>query len=100
MSTDNAQLQRWADELAAAYDFPEGFELDVDAVLDLARDAAHGVARPAAPLTTFLAGYAAGLRGGSAADVREAIGRATGILQSRDSAPDETADGADDSTRA
>lgn len=29
-------------------------------VLDLAREAAHGVARPAAPLTTFLAGYALG----------------------------------------
>ncbi|WP_156727682.1 NTP transferase domain-containing protein [Streptomyces apocyni] len=36
-------------------------DLDVDTagLLDLARDAAHGVARPAAPLTTFLVGYAA-----------------------------------------
>ena len=33
-------------------------------VLDLAREAAHGVARPAAPLTTFLAGYALGGQGG------------------------------------
>ena len=31
-----------------------------DVVLDLARDAAHGVARPAAPLTTFLLGVAVG----------------------------------------
>lgn len=29
-------------------------------VLDLARDVAHGVDRPAAPLTTFLVGVAAG----------------------------------------
>jgi hypothetical protein len=29
-------------------------------VLDLARDAAHGVARPAAPLTTYLVGVAVG----------------------------------------
>jgi hypothetical protein len=29
-----------------------------DAVLDVARDVAHGVARPAAPLTTFLLGRA------------------------------------------
>ena len=36
--------------------------LDEQAVLDLARDAAHHVARPAAPLTTFLVGYAAGRR--------------------------------------
>jgi Domain of unknown function (DUF6457) len=33
---------------------------DVKAVLDLARDAAHSVARPAAPLTTFLLGVAVG----------------------------------------
>lgn len=46
-------------------------EVDVDLVLDLARDAAHSVARPAAPLTTFLLGYAAALRGGSRADVAE-----------------------------
>jgi hypothetical protein len=40
-----------------------------DLVLDLARDVAHGVARPAAPLTTFLLGMAAGRAGGAAADV-------------------------------
>jgi hypothetical protein len=41
-----------------------------DLVLDLARDVAHGVARPAAPLTTFLLGLAAGRAGGSDDDVR------------------------------
>lgn len=40
-----------------------------DLVLDLARDVAHGVARPAAPLTTFLLGLAAGRAGGDAADI-------------------------------
>ncbi|QPP07738.1 NTP transferase domain-containing protein [Streptomyces bathyalis] len=52
-----------------------GIDLDVDtaALLDLARDAAHGVARPAAPLTTFLVGYAAAQRGGSPEDVAEAL---------------------------
>jgi hypothetical protein len=34
--------------------------VDATAVLDLARDVAHGVARPAAPLTTFLVGRAVG----------------------------------------
>lgn len=38
--------------------------LDVDTVLDLARDVAHSVARPAVPLTTFLAGYAVASAGG------------------------------------
>ncbi|WP_278235031.1 DUF6457 domain-containing protein [Isoptericola sp. AK164] len=35
--------------------------IDVTEVLDLARDAAHHVARPAAPVTTYLVGYARGL---------------------------------------
>ena len=39
----------------------------VDLVLDVARDAAHGVARPAAPLTTYLLGIAVGRSGGAAA---------------------------------
>jgi hypothetical protein len=33
--------------------------IDTTAVLDLARDVAHGVARPAAPLTCLLVGLAA-----------------------------------------
>ncbi|MEV6259423.1 NTP transferase domain-containing protein [Streptomyces sp. NPDC051784] len=49
------------DEWITAVKNELGIELDVDTavLLDLARDAAHGVARPAAPLTTFLVGYAA-----------------------------------------
>jgi hypothetical protein len=34
--------------------------LDRDAVLDLTKDVAHGVARPAAPLTAYLLGVAQG----------------------------------------
>ena len=49
--------------------------VDIAAVLDLARDAAHGVARPAAPLTTFLVGLAAGQQGGDAAAIAALIAR-------------------------
>jgi len=54
------------DEWISAVKDELGVDLDVDThlLLDLARDAAHGVARPAAPLTTFLVGYAAGQAGG------------------------------------
>ncbi|MEV4760712.1 DUF6457 domain-containing protein [Micromonospora sp. NPDC049559] len=38
--------------------------LEQSLVLDVARDVAHGVARPAAPLTTYLLGVAVG-RGAS-----------------------------------
>ena len=58
-----------------------GIDLDVDTgvLLDLARDAAHGVARPAAPLTTFLVGYAAAQAGGGPEAVRETAARATAL---------------------
>jgi len=64
-------LAAWVAELAAALDIDPA-ALDRNLLLDVARDAAHGVARPAAPLTTFLVGYAAGLRGGGAQAVAEA----------------------------
>ena len=32
--------------------------LNIPEILDLARDAAHNVERPAAPITTYLLGYA------------------------------------------
>ncbi|GGT38911.1 molybdenum cofactor guanylyltransferase [Streptomyces kurssanovii] len=58
-----------------------GIELDVDThvLLDLARDAAHGVARPAAPLTTFLVGYAAAKAEGGPEAVAEAARKATAL---------------------
>ena len=51
-------LQTWAAELATALDLPTG--VPVKQLLDLARDAAHRVERPAAPVTTFLVGLAVG----------------------------------------
>lgn len=53
------------DEWISAVKDELGIDLDVDIteLLDLARDAAHSVARPAAPLTTFLIGYAAAQAG-------------------------------------
>ena len=58
----DTSLDRWVAEVCAALDLDPA-PVDRDLVLDLARDAAHGVARPAAPLTTFLVGLAAGRRG-------------------------------------
>jgi hypothetical protein len=55
-----------------------------DQILDLARDAAHGIGRPAAPLTTFLAGYAAGVRGGGPQEVREVMTEIGDVLKERE----------------
>ncbi len=57
-------LQHWCERLLAAFELEES-RVDIDAVLGLAGQAAHAVVRPAAPLTTFIAGYAAGLAAGS-----------------------------------
>ncbi len=50
------------DEWTAAVCAELGIEsrVDRDLVLDMTRDVAHGVARPAAPLTAYLIGLAAG----------------------------------------
>lgn len=48
-------------------------DVDTTALLDAARDAAHGVARPAAPLTTFLIGYAAATTGMSVAEAARTV---------------------------
>jgi hypothetical protein len=63
----------------------QDLDVDVRGVLDLARVAAHSVDRPAAPLTTFLVGYAAGLRGGGADAVRELSVRATALAEAQPS---------------
>lgn len=47
---------------------------DVAAILDVARDAAHGVERPAAPVSTYLMGWAVA-GGADPADVAERIAR-------------------------
>ena len=51
-------LHTWTPELAAALGLPD--DVPIVALLDLARDAAHGVERPAAPITTYLVGLAVG----------------------------------------
>jgi hypothetical protein len=65
-------LEDWTALVAAELDLPaEVVARDVrDLLLDLTRDVAHGVARPAAPLTAFLVGLAAGRDGGGAEQVR------------------------------
>jgi len=62
-----SNLERWVDALVDEFDLDRE-AVDIGAILDLARDAAHRVERPAAPLTTFIAGYVAGLSAGEGAD--------------------------------
>ena len=50
-------------------------EIDEGLVLDVAREAAHNVVRPAAPVSTYLLGYAAALAGGRPEDVERLAAR-------------------------
>ena len=72
-------LHDWIDELCDVLEIDA--ELDEALVLDVARDAAHNVERPAAPLTTFLLGYAAAVHGASPDAVEELAGRASALAE-------------------
>jgi len=71
-------LTEWTTQLCDALGLELEFERD--AILDLARDAAHQIDRPAAPLTTFLVGYAAAQRGGKPGDLEDCIDIATELI--------------------
>jgi molybdopterin-guanine dinucleotide biosynthesis protein A len=51
-------MEDWIDAVRLDLGIPD--ELDVDEVLDVAKDVAHHVQRPAAPVTTYLLGLAVG----------------------------------------
>jgi len=51
-------MDTWVDALTSALELPSA--VDTETVLDVARDVAHNVERPAAPVTTYLVGVAVG----------------------------------------
>ena len=91
---ERVNLHDWIDELCDALDIDA--EVDEALVLDLARDCAHSVERPAAPISTFLLGYAAALHGGSPEKVEELAARATALAESWDGKKDVSADDFED----
>ena len=67
-------LGQWLAEAAAALGVEAPGAAERTAVLDLARDVAHNVARPGAPLTAFLLGVAVG-RGADVLRMQEELSR-------------------------
>lgn len=65
-------LDAWAAALRERFDLADE-DLPIGLILDLARDVAVGVARPAAPFSAFAAGLVAGRAGGTPDQVREAV---------------------------
>lgn len=61
MGEDSVGLQEWLEQLTEQ--LGTDYRIDEESMhilLDLARDAAHEITRPAAPLTAFLVGVAVG----------------------------------------
>ncbi|MGH3412317.1 MAG: DUF6457 domain-containing protein [Marmoricola sp.] len=87
-------LHDWIDELCDALDI----EVDVDEslVLDVAREAAHGVDRPAAPVSTFLLGYAVASAAGDPDEVDRLAATTMDLAQRWDKSPEEIAHEDDD----
>ncbi|WP_293782679.1 DUF6457 domain-containing protein [uncultured Aeromicrobium sp.] len=71
MATDDV-LTEWTEHLATRFGLDPRL-VPVEEVLDMAADVAHGVVRPAAPLSAFIAGLAAGRNGGTARDIADAV---------------------------
>jgi hypothetical protein len=72
-------MRKWIEDVKSEL----GVDLDVDVaeLLDMTKAVAHGVARPAAPLTSFLVGYAAAQAGGGPEAVAEANRRVTALAE-------------------
>ena len=70
-------LHDWIDELCDVLDVE--IDLDEALILDVARDAAHNVERPAAPITTFLLGYAAAASNGNPAQIERLAAAASDL---------------------
>lgn len=73
-------LYDWSARAGAEVDVPGGLDADaVDAVLRLATVAARDIVRPAAPVSSYLAGYLLG--SGAAGDVEEATDRIAALIR-------------------
>ena len=77
---ERVDMQKWLD--AVKKELGVNADLDLDLILDVAKDAAHNVQRPAAPVTTYLLGLAVG----AGADPAEAAAKIAILAQEWDSA--------------
>ncbi len=78
-------LHDWIDELCDALDIET--EVDEALILDLAKVAADNVVRMAAPVTTYLVGYAAGAAGADEAEVERFAAKAQALAEGWDRPP-------------
>jgi hypothetical protein len=88
-------LHDWIDELCDALDIET--EVDEALILDLAKVAADNVVRKAAPITTYLLGYAAGDSGADVEEIERLAAKAQALAEQWDHPSDAlVADDVDD----
>lgn len=74
-------LEEWTAAVVAELGVGDAVDAGTrDLVLDLARDVAHGVARPAAPLTAYLVGLAAGRHPDTMTATNDAVTRVSALV--------------------
>ncbi len=79
------EMRRWLEAVCQELDIePTVLDDNIDPLLDLIRDVAHGPSRPAAPLTAFLVGISAGATTGTErpADLARVVAERTAAVES------------------
>ncbi|GAB2605539.1 DUF6457 domain-containing protein [Pseudactinotalea suaedae] len=74
--SDLPPIQSWVEHLCTTLGV-DSSAVELRALLDMTRDVAHHVDRPAAPVSAFIVGLAAARQGGTPEAVRVACGRAS-----------------------
>lgn len=85
MTDDRNTLDAWTDTVCRELGITGA--IDRTAILDMTKEVAHGVARPAAPLTAYLLGLAVGA-GGDPAELADRVGRLAGSWPDSRTAPE------------
>lgn len=81
------ELAEWVETLVHEFGL-DAAQVPTDRILRLAAVAAHGVTRPAAPLSAFVAGLVAGQLGGSAEEIDDAIASIQSLVADQDGTDD------------
>ncbi|HEV7469032.1 MULTISPECIES: DUF6457 domain-containing protein [unclassified Pseudonocardia] len=86
MSDDAKAMSEWVTAVARELGLEGALDSDasVDLVLDMTSDVAHGVSRPAAPVTAFLIGVAAGRADDPAVAARDYAGKVSKLAEGWD----------------
>jgi hypothetical protein len=101
-SSDAKAMSEWVTAVAQELGLEDAVESGptVDMVLDLTSDVAHGVSRPAAPVTAFLIGVAAGRADDPAVAARDYAQKVGRMAQGWDADTERSLPANDQSQRA